>query len=77
MKEKLRLGEHKSSAKPLLQQTSKPVGKHFSEKAHEIHNMNLVVIEKVRSKNPFIFKASETYWIKQYNSVKHGLDIVR
>jgi hypothetical protein len=74
-KAKVRWGEHKSSAKPLLQQTSKPVGKHFSEKGHEIHDMNFVVIEKVRSQNPFILKARESYWIKQYDSVRHGLNI--
>ena len=68
-------GEHKSSAKPLLQQTNKPIGKHFSEKGHEIHDMNFVVIEKVRSQNPFILKARESYWIKQYDSVRHGLNI--
>ena len=74
-KAKVRWGEHKSSAKPLIQQTSKPVGKHFSDKGHEIHDMSFVVIEKVRSKNPFILKARESYWIKQYDCIKHGLNI--
>ena len=68
-------GEHKSSAKPLLQQTNKPIGKHFSEKGHEIHDMNFVVIEKIRSKRPFILRGRETFWIKQYDSVRHGINI--
>ena len=34
-----------------------------------------VVIEKVKSKNPFILKARETFWIKQYKSVRLGLNI--
>ena len=49
IKAKVRWGEHKSSAKPLLQQTSKPVGKHFLGKGYEIHDMSFVVIEEVRS----------------------------
>ena len=68
-KAKVRWGEPKSSAKPLLQQTSKPVGKHYSEKGHEIHEMSIVVIGKVRCRNPFILKARESYWIKQYDWV--------
>ena len=34
-KAKVRWGEHKTSARPLIQSTSKPVGKHFSTKGHE------------------------------------------
>ena len=69
IKAKVRWGEHKSSAKPLLQQTSKPVGKHFSGKGHEIHDMSFEVIEEVRSQNPFILKARESFWIKQYDNI--------
>ena len=48
-KAKVRWEEHKSSPKLLLQQTSKPVGKHFLGKGYEIHDMSFVVIEEVRS----------------------------
>ena len=65
---KLRWGERKSSAKPLLQQTSKPVGKHFSHKGHEVHDMAFIGIRKVRSKNFFFLKARESYLIKQCDS---------
>ena len=74
-KAKNRWGEHKTSAKPLIQLTSKPVGKHFSSKGHEVHDMVFVVIEEVKNKNPFVLKARESYWIAQYDSVKHGLNI--
>ena len=62
-------------AKPLIQATSKQVGIHFSRKYHEIHDMSFVVIEEVKSKNPFILKARESYCIQQYDSVNHGLNI--
>ena len=74
-KAKNRWGEHKTSARPLIQPTSKPVGIHFNSKGHEIHDMSFVVIEKVRSRNPFVLKARESYWIQQYDAIKHGLNI--
>ena len=37
--------------------------------------MVFVVIEEVKNKNPFVLKAREAYWIAQYDSVKHGLNI--
>ena len=74
-KAKTRWGEHKTSARPLIQNTSKPVGKHFCEKSHEIHDMSFVIIEEVKSKNPFVLKAREAYWIKQYDAVNHGLNL--
>ena len=54
-KAKKRWGEHKASAKPLLQ-ALKPVGKHFTLKGHEVHDMSFVVIEHIRNKNPFFLK---------------------
>ena len=51
------------------------VGKHFCEKSHEIHDMSIVIIEEVKSKNPFVLKAREAYWIKQYDAVNHGLNL--
>ena len=74
-KDKKGWGEQKTSAKPLLQASSKPVGKHFSLKGHEVHDMKFVVIEKIRNKNPFVLKARESYWIKQYDAINHGLNI--
>ena len=69
------MGEHTSSAKPVIQSTSKPVGKHFQLKGHEVHDMKFVVIEHVKSQNPFVLKARESFWIQQYDAVKHGLNI--
>ena len=74
-KAKIRWGEHKTSARPLIQSTSKPVGKHFQQKGHEVHDMKFVVIEHVKSKNPFVLKARESFWIHQYDAVRHGLNI--
>ena len=51
------------------------MGKHFCKKSHEIHDMSFVIIEEVKSKNPFVLKAREAYWIKQYDAVNHGLNL--
>ena len=67
--------EHNTFARPLIQSTSKPVGKHFQLKGHEVHDMKFVVIEHVISQNPFVLKARESFWIQQYDAVKHGLNI--
>jgi hypothetical protein len=72
---KVRWGEHKTSARPLFQSTSKPVGKHFQLNGHEVHDLKFVVIEHVRSKNPFVLKATESFWIQQYDVIKHGPNI--
>ena len=74
-KAKKRWGEYKASAKPLLQATSKPVGKHFTLKGHEVHDMSFVVIEHIRNKKPFVLKGRDSYWIKQYDAINHGLNI--
>ena len=54
---KKRWGEQKTSAKTLLQASSKPVGFYFSRKDHEICDMCFVVIGAVKAKNPFFFEA--------------------
>ena len=40
---KVRWGEHKTSARPLIQSNSKPVGEHFLQKVYEVHDMKFVV----------------------------------
>ena len=68
-------GEHTASAKPLLQETSKPVGTHFTQKGHVVHDITFVVIEHIRNKKPFVLKGRDSYWIKQYDAINHGLNI--
>ena len=58
-----------------MQSTSKPDGKHFQLKGNEVHDIKFVVIEHVKSKNPFVLKARESFSIQQYDEVRHGLNI--
>ena len=81
---KVRFSEHVGSAtQPCQVDTTKPVGLHFRLQGHSHSDMVILPIEKVRSKDRFIMEARESYWIKQYKSVKvqtaeeieHGLNL--
>ena len=60
---KVRFSEHLGSATQQCQQdTQKPVGLDFS--------VVYLPIERVHTRDKFVFQARESFWIKQYNSVK-------
>ena len=64
--------------------TVKPGGKHFRSAGHEPHNMVIIPIEKVSDKEPFLRKARESYYIKEFFRLKrlpvseigHGLLLI-
>ena len=81
---KIRFSEHVGSAtQPSQANTAKPVGLHFRLPGHSHSDMKLTPVEKVRSSDRFILEARESYWIKQYESVKskpvdtieHGMNL--
>ena len=51
---------------------------------HSHNDMVFLPIEKVHSRDKFVLEARESFWIKQYNSVKikpvnqieHGLNLI-
>ena len=51
------------------------ISQHINQKGHSISHRQFLVIEEVRSKNPFVLKARESYWIKTYGTVDHGINI--
>ena len=70
-----RFSRHRSNVDSLLESTPKSVvGKHFSENGHNLSNMSFQVIEKVKSGDPFVLKARESFWIQQYGGVEHLLN---
>ena len=44
------------SARPLIQTTSKPVGKHFDTKGHEVHDMSFFGFSGSKKQEPFYFE---------------------
>ena len=81
---RIRCQEHVgTSTQPCHANTSKPVGHHFRLPGHTHSDLVFLPIEKVASKDPFVLDSRESYWIKQYESVKlnsnevieHGLNL--
>ena len=72
---KNRWNSHRNSVKPLVGEVKTGISQHFNKKGHSISHMQFLVIEEVRSKNPFVLKARESYWIKTYGAVDHGINI--
>ena len=72
---KARWTEHRSAVKPVLGDAITTVGKHFSAKGHSVSDMEFCCIEKVRSEDPFVLKAREAFWIREYDSINRGLNV--
>ena len=53
---------------------TEPSGAHFSKPGHSVANMKGQVLEKVKSKDPFILKARESYLIKKFDTFRNGLN---
>ena len=51
--------------------TITPVGSHFRLPGHDQSHLNFAPIEKIQSKDPFVRKVRESFYIQQYESLKH------
>ena len=66
---KNRWNSHRNSVKPLMGEVRTGISQHFNQKGHSISHMQFLVIEEVRSKNPFVLNARESYLIQTYGAV--------
>jgi hypothetical protein len=82
---KTRFSEHLISATQQCQMnTQEPVEVHFRETGHSHSDLVVLSIERVHTRDQFVLEARESYWIKQYKSVKnkpvnkieHGLNLI-
>ena len=51
-----------------------PSGDHFNLPGHSIHDMEGVVLEKVRNSDPFVLRAREALLISKFDSYRKGLN---
>ena len=65
---------HRAAVSPVVGNPQTSVGVHFSQPGHSVSDMEFLAIEKVVNTNPFILRAREQYWIRQYQSVAQGLN---
>ena len=66
---------HRSAVKPILGDAKTTVGKHFSAKGHSVSDMVFCCIERVMSEDPFVLKAREAFWIREYDAINRGLNV--
>ena len=54
--------------------TTAPVGVHFRQAGHSIHDLEIIPVERVRQKNNLLRKIRESFYIEKFNSVNKGLN---
>ena len=59
---------------PCHSSTKTPVGTHFRSSGHSHVNLKITPFEKIRSRNPFIRKARESYLIDKHQLISKGLN---
>ena len=55
-------------------ETTLPVGSHFRLPGHSHSDMRLTPLEKIKSKDPFVRKVRESFYIAKFESLK-GSDV--
>ena len=48
------------------------VGDHFNLPGHDLAHFNFLPFERVRSTDPFVIEARESYWIEKYRVLEEG-----
>ena len=69
---RIRLGEHKQYIRS--QNLENPSGFHFNQPGHNQSHLSGLVLEHVRSTDPFVLKAREFYLIQKFDTYNNGLN---
>ena len=67
-----RLAEHRDYPKRNV--TTEPSGFHFTQPGHTVAHLRGLVLEKVRSPDPFVLKAREHLLIQKFDTYRNGLN---
>ena len=70
------MSQHRRSVRPVLGlvDATTPVGSYFALPGHELHHMQCIALEQVKSQDPFIILARESFWIRTFQAISHGLN---
>ena len=52
----------------------KPSGFHFNQPGHNLSHLAGLVLEQVRSEDPFVLRAREFLYIKKFDTYRNGLN---
>ena len=66
---RVRCTEHRGAARNHFDTA---VGDHFNLPGHEVADFNFLPFEKVRSPDPFVIEARESFWIEKYGVLGEG-----
>ena len=69
---RIRLGEHKQYIRS--ENIDKPSGYHFNQPGHNQSHLSGLVLESVKSTDPFVLKAREFYLIQKFDTFNNGLN---
>jgi hypothetical protein len=69
---RIRLGEHKQYIRS--ENLDKPNGFHFNKPGHNQSHLSGLVLEHVKSSDPFVLKAREFYLIQKFDTYNNGLN---
>ena len=66
---RVRCTEHRGAAR---NHWDTGVGEHFNLPGHEVADFNFLPFEKIRSSDPFVLEARESFWIEKYGVLGEG-----
>ena len=52
----------------------KPSGFHFNQSGHNVSHLCGIVLEKVKSPDPFVLRAREFLYIQKFDTYNNGLN---
>ena len=67
-----RLSEHKQYVKS--SDLGKPSGFHFNQPGHNLSHLSGLILEHVKSSDPFVLKEVEYLYIQRFNTYRNGLN---
>jgi hypothetical protein len=67
-----RLAEHKQYVKSKILDT--PAGNHFNQSGHNLSHLAGLVLEEVKSSDPFVLRAREFLYIQKFDTFRNGLN---
>ena len=66
------MGEHRDYVKRDI--VTESSGEHFSKPGHTVAHLKGQVLEKVKSKDPFVLRARESLLIQKFDTFRRGLN---
>ena len=69
---RLRLAEHKQYIRSKI--LDKPSGGHFNQQGHQLSHLKGLVLEHVKSSDPFVLRAREYLYIQKFDTYRNGLN---